>query len=144
MNPCFEMEAMMNQLDQVATEFLVQFPRGGIFLMPSEMGSGKTTLCKSLIEKLGYEFEGSPTFSIANHYRAMNKPTALHLDLYRVNNVLELEEMGFAEMLTDSDYVFIEWPEKALTFLNSNHYSITITEKNYNSRHYSIFSKEFN
>ena len=60
----------------------------------------------------------SPTFSIVNEYKT---PTSkvFHFDLYRIKNLKELYEIGFAEYLQGKNYVFIEWPTLALTFIDS-------------------------
>jgi tRNA threonylcarbamoyladenosine biosynthesis protein TsaE len=126
MKRCFEAKSSLEELEMVAKNFLNAFPKGGIFLFPSEMGSGKTTFCRSVIKSMGYEFEGSPTFAIANQYRKSNHPTVLHADLYRIKTPQELLELGFADMVADAQYVLIEWPEKSLDYFKSSYYTITI------------------
>lgn len=136
MKSCFEAIASLETLGDVAQKFLLQFPNGGIFLLPSEMGSGKTTFCRSVIETMGYEFDGSPTFAIANQYRSTNRCAVLHVDLYRVKSKEELIEMGFNDMLTESDFIFIEWPEIATQYFHKNYYLLTISNLNDEIRRY--------
>ncbi|MFM7106920.1 MAG: tRNA (adenosine(37)-N6)-threonylcarbamoyltransferase complex ATPase subunit type 1 TsaE [Flavobacteriales bacterium] len=136
MKAIFEAIASKEELEEVAKKFLLSFPTGGIFLLPSEMGSGKTTFCRHIIESMGYEFEGSPTFAIANHYRKANHPSLVHVDLYRVKTTAELIEMGFHDMISASDYIFIEWPEIAVGYLGSEHYILAIEILNGDSRRY--------
>ena len=136
MKSCFDAIASLQTLGDVAQKFLLQFPNGGIFLFPSEMGSGKTTFCRSVIERMGYEFDGSPTFSIANQYRSRDRFAVLHVDLYRVKSSEELIEMGFNDMLTESDFIFIEWPEIATKYFHSNYYVMTISNLDDENRRY--------
>ena len=136
MKAIFEATASFEELEEVAKNFLLSFPAGGFFLFSSEMGSGKTTFCRHIIESMGYAFEGSPTFAIANQYRKANHPSVVHIDLYRVKTSAELTEMGFNDMISSSDYIFIEWPELALQYLDSEHHILTIEILNGGIRHY--------
>lgn len=143
MNVIFETIAALEELEGVAKNFLLAFPTGGCFLFPSEMGAGKTTFCRYIIERMGYEFEGSPTFAIANHYRKANHPSVVHVDLYRVKTTAELIEMGFNDMISGSDYIFIEWPEIAMGYLNAAHYILSIEIIKVHSRRYRCLKANF-
>ena len=90
-----------------------------VFLFDAEMGSGKTTFIKAICIYLGVtDTMSSPTFSIVNEYKTpVNK--IFHFDLYRIKNLKELYEIGFEEYLQGKNYVFIEWPTLALTFIDS-------------------------
>jgi tRNA threonylcarbamoyladenosine biosynthesis protein TsaE len=138
MDTCFEASASLQEIKFLALKFLASFPEGGIFLFPSEMGSGKTTFCRSIIEESGYPFEGSPTFAIAHQYASAARPSILHADLYRVNYLAELEEMGFLEMLNASHYCFIEWPDIASPYLRSECFVVTIEILSEEERYYSV------
>ena len=54
----------------------------------------------------------SPTFTLVNEYRD-ERVRILHLDLYRLNSLPEIEELGLEDDLSHCDYAFIEWPEIA-------------------------------
>lgn len=96
-------------------------------MIHGEMGAGKTTFVAALCNKLGFEFQGSPTFSLVNEYLSpQNK--VFHFDLYRIKNEKELLEFGFEEYLRDGYWVFIEWPEMAKPFLPENTCSITLED----------------
>lgn len=77
------------------------------------MGAGKTTLIKAMCRCLGVaDNTSSPTFAIVQEYHG--KSTIYHFDLYRLNSVNELTDLGFEEYLEKSNaYIFIEWPEIA-------------------------------
>ena len=81
-----------------------------------EMGAGKTTLVKAFCQYLGVrDTTASPTFSLINQYRyaETNGSQALfhHLDLYRLNSLQEVFDIGIEELLYDPWYCVIEWPQ---------------------------------
>ena len=123
----------LSEISQVAQDILNNLEHK-IILFNAEMGSGKTTLIKEILALLGIEeFEGSPTFSIVNEYSTPNRK-AFHFDLYRINEPEELYDIGFEDYLQNDAYVFIEWPEHAITFLDDNVHTITIVVDDNESR----------
>ncbi len=89
--------------------------RGGDCLcLRGPLGSGKTTLARGFLRKLGHKEEvQSPTFGIVSEYRSL-KPRVHHLDLYRVKEE-ELPNLGLEEYLFDPEAAcLVEWPEVAL------------------------------
>ena len=91
-----------------------------VFLFDAQMGSGKTTFIKSVCKVLNIvDTMSSPTYSIVNEYITSSKDKIFHFDLYRLKSSKELLEMGFTEYLEFNNYVFIEWPELAMPFLDS-------------------------
>jgi tRNA threonylcarbamoyladenosine biosynthesis protein TsaE len=108
------------QMHKGAVKQLMEFcGKETVFLFDAEMGSGKTTFIKAICIYLGVtDTMSSPTFSIVNEYKTpVNK--IFHFDLYRIKNLKELYEIGFEEYLQGKNYVFIEWPTLALTFIDS-------------------------
>jgi tRNA threonylcarbamoyladenosine biosynthesis protein TsaE len=105
-----------------AQEVRNAFPSTRIFLLEGDLGTGKTTFVKAFCEVLGIgEAVSSPTFNIVHEYRG-DLARVYHFDLYRIKNVDELEEIGFAEYLDNDAYVFIEWPELAMPYLKGENY----------------------
>jgi tRNA threonylcarbamoyladenosine biosynthesis protein TsaE len=81
-----------------------------------ELGVGKTTLARAILRALGVtEDVPSPTFTIVQTYDTKSLSVA-HLDLYRLKQARELEQLGFSEML-DEGAVLVEWPERAPEYL---------------------------
>ena len=81
-----------------------------VFAFLWELGSGKTTIIKSMCEELGVrEKTVSPTFAIVNEYQGAEK--IFHIDLYRLNNLNEALDIGIEEYLASGNYCFIEWAE---------------------------------
>ena len=82
-------------------------------LLIGELGSGKTTLAKGIIEGLGVaapEDVLSPTFSLIHEYEGT--PKVYHIDLYRLDRVPELETLGLEDLWDKPVVVLIEWGEK--------------------------------
>ena len=99
-----------------------------IFLFYGEMGTGKTTLIKSLCECMGVtEPVTSPTFSIVNEYIGENEKI-YHFDFYRLKNETEALDMGYEEYFYSGAYCFIEWPEKIPGLLPEHYIRISISE----------------
>lgn len=82
-----------------------------------DLGSGKTTLIRYLLQSLGYHGKvKSPTYNLCEPYSISflgNDIHIHHFDLYRMNHPLEWEEAGFKEILFQPGVNLIEWPEKA-------------------------------
>jgi tRNA threonylcarbamoyladenosine biosynthesis protein TsaE len=78
------------------------------------LGAGKTVLCSGVLRGLGYGGEvSSPSYAIVHQYDLPEVSVAVaHADLYRLNDVAELEELGLAE---ERNYrvTLVEWAERA-------------------------------
>lgn len=108
-------------LHKEAAKQLIEFAKEQrVFLFDAPMGAGKTTFIKSICEFLNVtDTMSSPTYSIVNEYYTDSKLKLFHFDLYRLKSSEELFELGFEDYLESGNYVFIEWPELALPFLDS-------------------------
>jgi tRNA threonylcarbamoyladenosine biosynthesis protein TsaE len=91
-------------------------------LLEGDLGAGKTTFVKAFCDVIGIEEPiSSPTFTIVNVYEGKGVKVN-HLDLYRLKNATDLEDIGFDEIITDDAYIFIEWPELALPLIQDADY----------------------
>jgi tRNA threonylcarbamoyladenosine biosynthesis protein TsaE len=85
--------------------------------LEGDLGAGKTTFARHLIQGLGYEGRvKSPTYTLCEPYPLIidSKTLAInHFDLYRMRDPLEWREAGFAEHFDESGFCLVEWPEKA-------------------------------
>lgn len=107
-----------NYLEEAASRVLETCKNAKVFAFYGEMGAGKTTLIKALSRHLGSgDSLSSPTFSIVNEYRDAKGNPIYHMDLYRLKNLDEAEEIGVEEYLHSGHYCFIEWPELILPIL---------------------------
>ena len=85
--------------------------------LEGDLGAGKTTLARHLIQGLGYEARvKSPTYTLCEPYPLIihGKTLAMnHFDLYRMRDPLEWQEAGFVEHFDEHGFCLVEWPEKA-------------------------------
>lgn len=80
-------------------------------LLIGDLGAGKTTLAKGIVDGLGAATEdevSSPTFTLIHEYRR----DVYHIDLYRLDTVAELMTLGLEELLERDAVVLIEWGER--------------------------------
>lgn len=101
----------MDQYDLLFSELEKGFEGKKIIYLTGDLGSGKTSFVKKFFE-YKYEFEGvsSPTFGIINSYN-IDENTIYHYDLYRIQKISELDDIGFYSYLEINTLHFIEWPE---------------------------------
>ena len=85
--------------------------QGDIIALIGDLGTGKTTLTKSIAEGLGItEMITSPTFTIVQEYHQGRLPL-YHFDVYRVNDVEEMYELGYEEYFFGQGVCVIEWAD---------------------------------
>ena len=103
----------MNDTIEFAKHFAGSLFAGDIILLKGDLGAGKTVFVKAVTEKFsnGEMIAVSPTFTIVNSYDTV--PKIHHFDLYRINDVSELDAIGAEEYLYSDGISFIEWPERA-------------------------------
>ncbi len=87
---------------------------GDIVTLEGPLGAGKTSIARGLLAALGLQGEApSPSFAIVQPYDVPEvRLPVLHVDLYRLNDASELDELGLDEALYDSALV-VEWPDRA-------------------------------
>ncbi|HEY6985755.1 MAG TPA: tRNA (adenosine(37)-N6)-threonylcarbamoyltransferase complex ATPase subunit type 1 TsaE [Rhodanobacteraceae bacterium] len=96
----------------LAERLAVAARRGGVVHLEGDLGAGKTTFARALLQALGVgERVKSPTYSLLESYRA-GALDAHHLDLYRIADAGELEWLGLSDLWTAGALVLIEWPER--------------------------------
>ncbi len=90
---------------------------GMLIYLSGDLGSGKTSFARSLINQLG--FDGavkSPSYSLVEQY-TIDSFTVNHFDLYRFKSSEEWYEAGFNEFINERNVNLIEWPEKGYPYL---------------------------
>ena len=83
----------------------------GAVLLIGNLGAGKTTLTKGLVEGRGAataEAVSSPTFTLIHRYGE----DVFHVDLYRLDEAREVETLGLNELFDTASLVVLEWAER--------------------------------
>ncbi len=86
---------------------------GAIIALNGELGSGKTVFAQGIGEGLSVPdkyYITSPTYTLINEYPG--KIPFFHVDLYRIEDISDLENIGFYEILDNKSVVAIEWSER--------------------------------
>ena len=84
---------------------------GDVVALFGDLGAGKTTLARGILAGLGHGGDvASPTFPIVIPYENLVLPV-WHVDLYRIEDPGELEELALEEALEDGALI-VEWPER--------------------------------
>lgn len=93
---------------------------GDVVTLSGPLGAGKTTIARGMIEALGLVGEvASPTFPIVIAYEPPDVRIAVaHVDLYRVDNLARLDELGLDD-LRDTSVLIVEWPERGDGFADA-------------------------
>lgn len=120
-----------------ASNFVLKNVNRDVILITGEVGTGKTTLIKEYCKLIGVEeIVNSPTYTLINEYQ--NKSGKIvHMDLYRVEDINEINELGLFEYL-DKNIVIIEWPEIIIKMIDIKYSLINITFINEKERKLSI------
>lgn len=86
---------------------------GDFLNLNGSLGAGKTLLVKGVGQGLGLnpDLVTSPTFSIMNEYTGI-EPPLYHFDLYRLQNDLELEQIGYEDYFYGSGITVVEWGDR--------------------------------
>lgn len=123
------------QTRKIGEEFSRKISHGGVVCLYGNLGSGKTTFVQGVARGLSIKQRiVSPTFMIIREYKILknnycsshaqrsenfsaaaskNIIDVYHLDLYRINSLDDVKNLGMEEILADNtNIVFIEWPEK--------------------------------
>ena len=87
---------------------------GDVIALVGPLGAGKTSIARGLLAALGLDGEApSPSFAIVQPYTPPEvRFPVLHVDLYRIDEPGEIDELGLDEALSDS-LLIVEWPERA-------------------------------
>lgn len=90
-----------------------ELPRKRVVLLIGQLGAGKTTLAKGIVQGLraaAAEEVSSPTFTLIHEYG--NDGRVYHVDLYRLDEAREVESLGLDDLLEREAIVLIEWGER--------------------------------
>ena len=101
--------------EKLAARFFKKIKPGDIVFLYGEMGVGKTTFIRYLINKfqkeskLGITEVTSPTFNLLNEYET-NHFIIKHYDLFRIKNISEIKDLDIFEK-NEKTITLVEWPQ---------------------------------
>lgn len=84
-----------------------------LILLSGDLGAGKTTLTKGIAAGLGAAREDdvtSPTFTLVHKYEGSTR--VYHVDLYRIEDLHDLETLGLEDIFAEQAVVIVEWPDR--------------------------------
>ena len=100
-------------------------PGDGVALT-GELGAGKTTFVQGAARGLGYRGQvASPTFTLVREYPG--RLTVYHADVYRLERVQDVIDLGFEEMAGPGGVLFVEWGDAVEGLLPPDHLSVELT-----------------
>jgi tRNA threonylcarbamoyladenosine biosynthesis protein TsaE len=103
---------------------------GDVVLVSGELGSGKTTLVRGAARALGVtDRVTSPSFSIGHRYRAGDRLSVSHLDLYRLGALEQEDPELLADYLGAGRIAFVEWPPDAARELAGARLRVSLTHR---------------
>ena len=113
--------------ERAGADFAQTLRPGDVVTLDGDLGAGKTAFARGVLRGLGYTGRvTSPTFAIANEYRAPGG-AVVHFDLYRILGEEALFELGFEEYLDGERILLIEWSEHAGALLPAKHRAVRLT-----------------
>ena len=112
-----------------------------VIALTGDLGSGKTAFVQGLAKGLGVSekyYITSPTFTLINEYPGRHP--LFHVDLYRIEHVAELEEIGLDEVLHEDAVIAIEWAERLSIDTLPSHLELYLKIIGKNIRQIEIFA----
>jgi tRNA threonylcarbamoyladenosine biosynthesis protein TsaE len=98
---------------------------GYIYLLSGNLGAGKTCLTQGIVWGLGsQEYALSPTFVLMREVKG--RLPLYHIDLYRLDQIVEIADLGLDDYLYGKGLCVIEWAEKGFGVLPAEHLLIKI------------------
>ncbi len=126
---------------KIARDFAKNLCGGTITGLIGELGSGKTIFTQGIAKGLKIkEPVTSPSFTTLNIYEAP-RINLFHFDLYRIDSIKDLENIGYEEYFFSDHITVIEWAEKCIDILPENSYLIYFKYLNEIKREITICQK---
>ena len=128
---------------EIVAEYLKSIIKNrDIIIMEGNLGFGKTTFVRILSKLLeSGDIISSPSFTLINEYNIMlnGKESILrHTDLYRLNTIEELDDIGFNDKIRENGITIIEWGNKFIEYFEAPYYLLEIEMYEENNRLYRI------
>lgn len=109
----------------IAKQFAKTVKAGDIICLNGDLGAGKTAFTSGFAAGLGYSgYVSSPTFALINEYRA--DMMIYHFDVYRIDESVEMFDIGIDDYLFGDGVCIIEWAERIKDLLPDNVINVNI------------------
>jgi len=115
---------------QLAEQLARGLQKGDVLALYGDLGSSKTTFTKGIGKGLGVKdvrHINSPTFVLIKEYEA--RIPMYHLDLYRLDNISDIEDIAVEEYIYGDGVAIVEWAEKIKDILPEKHITVRFTIK---------------
>lgn len=104
---------------------------GDLVLLLGDLGAGKTTFAQGFARGLGVAGPvTSPTFTLVRDYPLAGSPAGLrrllHADLYRLDSLAEVEDLGLPELVEDASVALVEWGERGAPVLGDEFLTVRL------------------
>lgn len=117
----------LDELESFAIKLARKLKNGDVISLIGDLGAGKTTLVQYLAKELGVnDYVTSPTFAIVNIYDGDYQIN--HLDLYRLEDPSELEQIDYENYFYPDGITFIEWAKMGGDYLPPDMIEIEINQ----------------
>jgi tRNA threonylcarbamoyladenosine biosynthesis protein TsaE len=98
-----------------------------VILLDGDLGAGKTTFTQGFARQLGVQEQvTSPTFTLVRRYATSAGFDLYHADLYRLEQLNEVVDLGFNELLDEGAAAIVEWGEKGAPAFGPDHLSVQL------------------
>ena len=105
----------LEELSEFAKQLLPKLQPGMIYLLNGEMGVGKTTLVRAIMEQIDFFDVTSPSYTLVNVYES--SPPVYHIDLYRCESEASLDSIDLDYYFSSTDHIiFVEWATRLHDF----------------------------
>jgi tRNA threonylcarbamoyladenosine biosynthesis protein TsaE len=126
----------------IGRELAQTLPMRGVVLLSGELGAGKTTLSKGIVEgrrAAAADEVSSPTFTLIHPY---GEPVSVyHIDLYRLETEGEVQRLGLEDLFDEDALILIEWGERFVHLMPPDRIEIRITYDRDETRHIAVTAK---
>ncbi len=110
---------------------------GDVFLLSGDLGTGKTCLTQGILWGLGgEEYARSPTFVLICEYPA--RLTMYHMDLYRLDSIDEIVDLGLDDYFLGDGVCVVEWAEKGTEAFIGEHLTVRIEDTGNDNRQLTV------
>lgn len=100
---------------------------GDVVLLQGDLGAGKTAFTQGIAAALGVEAAvTSPTFTLMNIYPTTSGFDLVHVDVYRLERLSEVVDLGLGEILDAGAVVIVEWGDRAAAAIGGDRLTVSL------------------